>query len=252
MKKLLFRVGLGLMVVLIVAAIGMALFLDSIVKKGLETAGPQATKGPVTVDRVSLSIFSGAGKVSGLTVGNPEGFKTPSAIKAGTIAVQISPGSIFSDKIIVKSIQIDAPEITFEGGLKGSNLGALLANVEAYSSSTAKPGTKGAGKKLQVDEFTITGAKVSASLSLMGGKAITVPIPDIRLANLGTGPEGITAAELAQRMFKEILASATKAGGNVLGKVGETIGGTAKDVGKTAGDTVDKAAKGIGDLFKKK
>jgi len=249
---MLLRGGLGLLALLIMASIGMALFLDSIVKKGLETTGPQATQAPVTVDRVSLSVFSGVGKVSGLTVGNPAGFKTASALKAGKIAVQISRRSIFADKIVIKSIQIDAPEITLEAGLRGSNLGAILANIEAYSSRTATPGQKGPGKKLQVDEFILTGVKVNASLSLMGGKAITVPIPDIRLANLGTGPEGITSAELAQKMLKEIIAGATKAGGNVLGKVGESMGGTAKDVGKTAGDTVDKAAKGIGDLFKKK
>jgi uncharacterized protein involved in outer membrane biogenesis len=253
MKKILIRIVLGVAVLGIIAVICMALFINSIVKKGIETAGPKATQAPVTVESVSLSILSGSGKVTGLNVGNPEGFKTPMAIKAGSASVQVQPSSLLSGKLIVKSVRVEAPEITLEAGLKGSNLGALLANVEAYTGGggQAKPAEKSGERKLQVDDFVITGAKVNLSMTLMGGKAATVPLPDIHLTNLGTGPEGISAGELTQKVLKEIVESVTKAAGSALGKTGEVVGDAAKGVGKTAGEAVDKATKGLGNLFKK-
>ncbi len=237
----------------IVVFVGVALFLDSLVKQGIEAAGPKAVQAPITVEGVSLSLLTGSGKVTGLNVGNPEGFKTSFAIKAGLASVQIRPATVFSDKIVIKSVRIEAPEITLEAGLKGSNLGVILANLEAYSGAQgqAKPAEKSAGKKLQVDDFVITGGKVNLSMTLMGGKAASVPLPDIHLSDLGTGPEGITAAELSQKVVKEIVTGATKAAGGMIGKTGEVLGDTVKGAGKSAGESLDKAAKGLGNLFKK-
>ena len=48
----------------------------------------------------------------------------------------------------------------------------------------------------QVDEFVISGAKLNVTASVLGGSSVTLPLPEIRLANLGQNPEGITAAEL--------------------------------------------------------
>lgn len=249
MKKIFIRVAVVLAALALIAVISMALFLDSIVKKGIETAGPQVMKAPVTVEGVSLSVFSGKGKVTGLTVGNPEGFHTFSAIKCGTATVQVRPSTIMSGKLVIQSVRIEAPEITLEAGLKGSNLGALLANLGSYSASQsqAKPGEKSSSRKLQVDDFAIIGGKVNLSLTVMVGKAASVPLPDIHLTNLGTGPDGITTAELTEKVVKEIVESATKAAGGIAGKTAENLGGAVKD----AGNSLDKAAKDLGNLFKK-
>src|SRR6187549_3776815 len=115
MKKLIIRILIGLVILLILAVVAVGLFLDGAVKKGVETVGPMLTKVDVKLDSVSLSILFGSGKIKGLVVGNPEGFKTPNAIKMGTARVSIAPGSVFSDKIVVKSIRVEAPEITYEG-----------------------------------------------------------------------------------------------------------------------------------------
>jgi hypothetical protein len=45
------------------------------------------------------------------------------------------------------------------------------------------------------------------SVPMLGGKTAPVPLPDIHLANLGTGPEGITAAELSDQLLRTILES---------------------------------------------
>src|SRR5512146_981071 len=80
MKKILVRLILGLVILIILAVLGVGFFLDSIVKKSVETIGPQLTKVDIKLDSVSLHLLTGSGGIKGLVVGNPEGYKTPQAI----------------------------------------------------------------------------------------------------------------------------------------------------------------------------
>jgi hypothetical protein len=244
MKKILLRVLIVLVILVVVAVVTVGFFLGSIVKKGVETVGPQIAKVDIKLDSVSLSLLSGSAKVKGLVVGNPEGYKAPQAISVGLASVSVSPGSLLSDKIVVKSIRVDSPEITFEGGIKNNNLTKILDNVTAATgggaTSESKPGEKKPGKKLEVDEFTITGAKVHI------GPAPAITLPDIHLTNLGTGTDGITPADLTQKVLSEV----------VTGVIAAVAKSGISEVGKQAEGAVssglDKVGKGIGGLFKKK
>lgn len=258
MKKLLIR-GLIVVVILIVVGIlAVGLFLDGAIKKGVETVGPKIVKVDIKLDDVSLSILSGSGSVKGLVVGNPEGYKTPQAIVVGHARLALSPGSLLSDKIVVKSVKVDAAEVTFEGGLGGNNLSKILDNVNAATGGgqsaepTASKDEKPA-KKLQVDEFLITGAKVNVSLTGMGGKSVTVPLPDIQLTNLGQGEDGITSAELTKIVLKEVVDAAVKvATSDAVKDMTKGLTDAVGETGKAATDAAGKATKSVTDLFKKK
>lgn len=255
MKKLI-KIGIVALVVLIVIGVVVALSLESIIKKGVETVGPKVTKVDMKLEGVSLSPLSGNGAIKGLVIGNPEGYKSPTAIKVGRASLTINPKSLLSDKIVVHSIEVQAPEITLEGGLKENNLTKILANVQEFAGAE-KEGKTGAGekkasKKLQVDEFTVSGAKVNVSLSMLGNKPMSVTIPDIHFKDLGTGPDGITVGELSSKVFTEIVDKTLTTVASEVGKLGKEAIGTAKDAGKSATEGVKSATKSIGDLFKKK
>ena len=109
-------------IVIVIVVIGMFVFavkLDDIVKAGLETVGLQITKVSVELESVNIVLFTGSAKVKGLVIGNPEGYKAPQAISVGLAEVGINPLSILSDKIVVRTIHVISPEITYEGGLGG-------------------------------------------------------------------------------------------------------------------------------------
>src|SRR5262245_42706176 len=122
MKKILVRLVIAFVVLLVLAAVAVHLFLDGAIKRGVETFGPELTKVTVKLDYVNLSLLTGSGKVRGLTVGNPEGYKTPSAIRVGVGSVAVRPASLLSDKIVVQQINLQGPEITFETDLTQNNL----------------------------------------------------------------------------------------------------------------------------------
>jgi hypothetical protein len=258
MKKLLLRIGVGLIVLIVLVILGISLFLDGAVKRGIETIGPKLTQVSVKLDNVSLSLLSGAGAIKGLVVGNPAGFKTPQAIRVGSASLALQPRSLFADKVVIKSIRVDAPEITFEYGTGGNNLSKILANVQsaAGSSTNAAAKEESAGKKLEVDEFTITGAKVNVALTQLGGKTVAVTLPDIHLTDLGKGPEGITSAELTKVVLSTLERAVLKAADSAVANLGKDLSKSAdkvvKDLGKGGTGTVDNVTKSLNDLFKKK
>jgi uncharacterized protein involved in outer membrane biogenesis len=260
MKKILVRILIGVVVLIVVVALAIHFFLDSAVKNGIETLGPKMTKVDVKLDAVTISLLSGSGKIKGLVVGNPEGYKTPHAISVGTASLALKPGTLLSDKVVIKSINLEGPEITFEGGLGGNNLSKILANL---NESTSGPGgtnvagatpkeEKKASKKLEVDDFTITGAKLDANITDLGGKTITLPLPTIHLSNLGTGPEGITVTELTKQVISAIEKQAVQTVATESGNLGKVAGNLTKGLGTNAGSTLNNATKGLGNLFKRK
>ena len=133
---------------------------------------------------------------------------------------------------------------------------AVLANLKGTSGSKVsatpkEPTPEAASKKLQVDDFLFSKAKVAVQLDVPGVKPLALTLPDIHVTQLGTGPDGITPADLTKKVLNEIiqevLPAVTKAATAALGDV-------SKDASKVLDSSkgqIDKAVKGVGDLFKK-
>ena len=261
MKKLITRLLIALVVVVILAVLAVGLFLDGAIKKGVETFGPKLTKVDIKLQSVSLSLFSGSGGIKGLVVGNPEGFKTPSAISVGTATVALKPGSLLSHKIVIKSIKVQGPEITYETDLKHNNLSKILSNGQeatggggqepAKPTEPAPPKEAKPAKTLEVDDFVISGGRIHVSVTTLGGQAATIPLPDIHLQGLGTGPEGITPAELTKRVLEAIEKVAAQASSGAVNDIGKGAIYFTKDAGGLGTNAVDKVTKGLGGFLKK-
>jgi uncharacterized protein involved in outer membrane biogenesis len=255
MKKLLVRFLIAFLVLVVLGVIAIGLFLDTAVKRGVETVGPMLTKVEVKLDSVSLSLLSGSGKLKGLFVGNPSGYKSPSAIQVGTASLALRPSSILSPKIVIRSINVRAPEITFETDLKGNNLSKILANLESAAgggNSTNTVADSKAARKLQVDDFLITGGKIHVSVTVLGGQSATVPLPEIHLTALGQGPDGITVAELTKVVLEAIEKEALQASTSAIADLSKEAAGLTKGLGTGATGAVDKVTNGLGGLLKKK
>ncbi len=260
MRKIVLGILVGVLLLAGLAALILGMFLDRAAQAGIQTIGSRLAQVSVEVRHVNLRPLSGSGRIEGLVVRNPAGFKTPAAIQVGAASLALRPGSLLADKLVVRSIHIQSPEVTFETDFKGNNLSRILSNLkstggagEAGGADTSAPPR--AGRKLQVDEFIISGAKLNVSVTPMGGQAITVPLPEIRLANLGQGPEGITPDQLAKKVMEAIEAEAIQASSGAIGDLTRNAADLGKELGKglgKGGETVEKTAKGLGGLFKKK
>jgi hypothetical protein len=80
---------------------------------------------------------------------------------------------------------------------------------------------------------------------------MTLPLPEIHLTDLGKGANGITAADLAQRVFGAITSSTLKVVTSAISGIGKGAENVGKDAGKAVGEGVNKITKGIGNLLGK-
>ncbi|MGO8927229.1 MAG: AsmA family protein [Limisphaerales bacterium] len=261
MKKLIIRLLIALIVVVALAVLAVGLFLDGAIKRGVETFGPKLTKVDIKLQSVKLSLLSGGCTINGLVVGNPEGFKTPSAISVGEATLALEPSSLLSDKIIIKTINVQAPDITFETDLKHNNLSKILSNVQeatggggnqpAKPQEPPQPNEAKPAKKLQVDEFVITGGKIHVSVTGLVQGTATVPLPDIHLQDLGTGPDGITPAELTKQVLEAIEKGATRAASGAVTDISKGAVYITKDPGNAGSNALQNVTKGLGSFLKK-
>lgn len=225
MKKLVYS-----MLIVAVLAIGAFFWLysslDSLVKKGIETLGPQITQVSVNVDQVKLSPTDGAGIISGLVIGNPQGFVSAHAISVGAIEVAVEPASLAQDVILIHKIAIISPDIHYESGDNGSNFDIIQRNVNQAIGETQS--TKESGKKLIVENLTIRDAK--AHYALMG-KEIDMPLPDITLRNIGKEKGGATSGELTKAVMDSLTSQLSKSASKIAKEAAKAVGETAKNLG---------------------
>lgn len=245
-KKPLVFLGLAV-VVLLAVYVGLTFFLGSVVRAGVNSFAPKLTQTKVELQRARISPFTGSGSLTGLTVGNPEGFSDHPAFSLGHIHMKVKPFSIFGDYIEIEEIIIDQPEFLYETKLITSNIKELLKNIEEFTGKGGnQPATEG-GKpiKFVVKKFRLTNGVARLGV---GPAALPVPLPPISMDNLGVDKGGITPDQLAGEVMKNVLGGIVSATGQAVLKAGSTVGAGAADA---AGNAVKSAGEGIKKLFGK-
>jgi len=272
MKKVL-GIIVGVVVALVILLTLVVMFaLGPIIKTAVEQVGPQALGAPVTVEQVKVSPFTGMVHIQGFLIGNPEGFKTPSAVELKQFRVQLKLASLLSDTIIIEEILIEGPQITLEAGLGGTNIGAIQKNVEAFAGGpkekpakkpTEEPAPESTkpAKKVVVEHFLFTGGQVNLSMKLMGGRSLPVPLPTIEMRDIGKDSGGASPAEVIKEITDRIMSTVTDAAGKVTDLGADALKGAGaaagaaleggKDALKEAGAAASGLLKGVGGLLKK-
>lgn len=250
--KTLLKISLILVVLVVIAVAVVASNLDKMIKAGVETVGPEITGTSITLDSVDLSLLSGQGELKGLVVGNPKGFQTKSSFKLADSKVSVDLKSALSDKVIIKEILIDGPEVTYESGPSGSNVSKIQENVAAFSKSVTPKGAAESKsqkndqtqKKVQINDFIFRNGKVMVSSSMLGGKPIKISLPDIHLKDIGKDSGGVTPETAVAEVFKAV----DKA---VVQSISKSAGEAVKSIGGSAGMTESQLIEGVKGLFGK-
>ena len=213
--KILRRLLVVLAVVLIVLVLGVMFFGGHMIKTGVEMVGPQVLGVPVTLEHVRLSPLRGEAHLRGLRVGNPEGFKTESLFDLGQLDVVLDLASLVRDTIIIKRIYIEAPIITYEQGVRRTNIGTLLRQLETaeeppedVTPEEPAPEVVKPGKKVVIEELIIADGRLNASLPGMAGKSVPLKLPRIEMKDLGKEKEPLTIRQALREVIAVIASSA--------------------------------------------
>lgn len=249
MKKWIFVIGGSLVILIVIALIVGVSNIGPLIKKAVNTYGPEITGTEVHLGDVKVSLFSGEARLKDFYLGNPPGFKSPRAMSMESVYVNVNEKSLAGDTISIEKVEIDAPVITYEKTGRGDNLRTILNNVRRSAGGTSGSSavnshqSKGKGKKLLIKDLVIKGGKVKLALFGLGGKKnLSANIPDIRLKNIGNKGRGAAPSEVLEQVFEalyeKITSRAVRSALN--GQLRELTGGARKELETQAGKEVEK------------
>lgn len=229
MKKLSVKKRHIVLLILIIA--GFAAYfmtppLESIVQKLVHKYGSQITGTEVNLGGFRLSLLNGEAELKNLTVGNPQNYSQPHIMSVGNVAVKVNLKSLLDDTIIVESVRVQKPQVTYELlSVTQNNVSALLENIKKNTASAApkadkadkkdvaadqKSKNQSAGKKVIVKKIEVIDGSVNLAASLAGQSAsASVPLPDIEMKDVGKAKSGgASIAETATAVLNKIFNSA--------------------------------------------
>lgn len=255
-KKVL--IGLPLLLVLLLALGYVSITLiDHFAKSAVEKGCTQAMGVPTSVASISLKPFRGEGRIQGLEVSNPTGFKTPCFMRLseGNMALEVS--SVLEDQVVMNSVELSGIELYLEKTREGANYTTIFESMKKGEQESQPK----EGKKFLVQSIVLKGIQVHVSSPGVGQRVNTldVNIDEIRLENVGSDTEsGLVMSQLMGTIVKATLAGVLDQGVKLPVVIAEELGVGLADLGmsgikvtvKVAGKVIEGAEKLIGGAVK--
>jgi len=197
-----------LIALLAVGAVGFVIWasfnLNGIVQSAIESNGSALTETPVQVDSVDIVVDEARATISGLTIGNPQGFSDAPALSFDAIRATLDREQISMDLVVVEELEILNPIVSYETGFQGSNL-ETLSNTANKNVGSPSPNSESQANTDQGPRFIIRRLKIGKgeiTASAMGQEASS-DLPTIVLQNVG-GPDGASGSEIGQVIISEL------------------------------------------------
>ncbi len=241
--KILLRVLSGLALVLVIVVVVLVFWGGHVVKHTVELVGPQVLGVPVKVEQARFHPLRGYISISGLVVDNPEGFRTENLFNMRNLEVDVDMRSLFSDPLIINRIIIDNPVITYEMGLRRTNLGVLLegleSQVEKEEAEELPVEDDVVPRQVIIKEFVLADATARISATALRGGSVPIQLGTIRLTELGGEDQSTT--EIITQITRAILGTVVNGVANAGSLLGDGLMSAFDGVGALGGMAVDGA-----------
>lgn len=221
MKKIkILALVLALLIGLVVlAAIGAVVFIDSIAKRGIEHGASYALDVPTTVDGVSIDLFGGDFGLNGLTIANPDGYSTPHFFSLNSGSASLDLASLQAETVEMPTLVLEGIDIYLDKEDGKANYEVIMESLKRFESGEA-PAEQPADaptKKFVIREIQIRDVTAHVEVLPVGGSLTTaeVKVPEIILRDVGE-KDPVTVAKLTNVLLKAIFASVINVGGGVL------------------------------------
>ena len=250
MKKILKFVGYFLLVVLVLL-LTLPIWIGWVVKPIANSKVSALTGANFNLGEFGLNPYTGCLHVGDLQLSNPTngGYDVAEkCVELGRLDVDLDMGSVFSEKIVISSVEVEGLTIRATAG--GGNFGQIGSNAagepapEGAAAEEEKPeeekpaeDASASGKKVQIDRLVLK------DLKLKIGVVGPIPVPTLTIEGIGADKEeGASIADAYALIKEKVLAAA----GAVGGKLGELGSAAADAVGEGAGKAVGAIGEGAG------
>lgn len=200
---------LGILLLLLVVIIGGALFylfsnIDGIVKRGIESKGPEITTTPVKLGNVDVELLNGRAELNNFTIANPAEFSSANLFEAKQLVFNIEPASIRSDVIVINEIVIDGVTVVAEQKGVTTNVQTMLKAIKENLPRAKEEAERDAeALRFMVEDLRFTDSVLKLVTEQHGEREF--PIPAVEASNLGSKEVGLTAQELGVAILEPYL-----------------------------------------------
>jgi hypothetical protein len=199
----------ALYILALIAILGALLLINlgGAAKKAIEAVGSQTLGTPVRVSGINVSLRNKSAAMSGLSIQNPQGFKSTYLLQTKGISVKIADAS--QKVVTIDEIIVDGMTVAYELGSKGTNFDIIRQNMNSAGGGTSDANTS----KVIIRRLKIINGQL---IPAIGAAHAPIPLPTITLNNIGSSNNPATPAQVAAQLLTKILAvssaSAIKAG----------------------------------------
>jgi len=235
------HVGKIILAILLVIGITVGVIftqLDTIVETGIKTAGPEALKVDVTVEKVSLSPLSGSVKVNNLALGQPEGFGEGPMAAVENFSVKLETKTLMDNHIIIDHMIIEAPLLDVRRQEGKTNFSAFQEGLGLSEDST----DTSSEITLTIRALEVKAPRILAKNDGFLKLDEDITLADFTLTNLGTDEKGLSPKEIARHVMDTLQPQITKA---------LIAAGASNKVKQLADDAKGTLEKGVGGLLGK-
>ena len=246
-----------LVVLAVIVGIALALVVfrgGAVIKHGVNRLGPHVLGVDVTLEHARFYPLRGHVSLSGLAVGNPEGFHTDNLFQAQHLEVHVNMRSLLTDTIIIDRILVTAPTITYEVGMRGTNIGTLVAQLEERWETEEEieedlpdvtdPVLEETDKIVVIKELVLADARAQVSATAMRGREVPVELSTITLNDLGGEDQSVT--QIVTEVFKALLSGVTNAVSGAGDLLGDGLKSTLEGVG-ALGESATEGTRAVTD-----
>lgn len=254
MKKFV-KVVLWIVVVLAVVLAAAVFFLDRVIYHGVNTAVPAVLGVDASLGEAQVRLLKGYVSLKDLHIGNPEGYKTDGIFDLDEVTVDIDVPSLLKDTIVIEVVKVSGAKVTYEQGLRGNNIGALLERLSSEEeeekaeekAEAEEKGEKEPSKKVVIRKLDVDGTRLNVAMTAMMGAAVPVPLPPIHMEGIGEESGGATPIEAVKAVIGAVFSavqSAITGAGDLIGGAAGLIGDGAVAAAGLVGDGASAVADG--------
>lgn len=258
LRKLL--IAIALLVVLL--PVLLLLFIDSIAKAGIATAGSHALGTTTRVDEAAIGVFTGKSAVRGLAIDNPPGYSPEKFVVLREIALDAGVPAFLGEKIVIDEVAIRGLSIEIEKGPDGTlNVQKFADHLKKMTGgdkpADAPPPDAGDAKEVLIRELLLEDITINLR-NIAGGRDGIVPVelPDMVIRELSSkGGVDVLASELSgvvigAAMKGLIAANIEGLGADLVGGLQGAVEGIGGAIGGPLRGAVDAGVAGAGAALK--
>ncbi len=179
--------------------------LNEITTKLVENVASDVLQTRVIASGLSIDMKRGKADIEALSIVNPEGYFRKYIVEMRAIEVDFEPDFIQKNILVIKSLRINRPKISYQLDRSGiSNMNVLMKSIET-TLDEANPSARDGNLKIIITKLEITEGRIRIDSPAAPGEITFIELPAIEVTDIGRSQGGVRKEEATGLVIGELV-----------------------------------------------